>query len=138
MSVEKDGSAHGLLILNSNAQEYKFFGPKSFMYRTLGGIFDIYMFSGPTPENVIQQYARLIGTPFLPPYYALGFQLSRYGYNTLDTMKAAIDRTVNAGIPFDIQHGDIDHFERQKDFTYDKVKFNGLPAYVGNYKNIHI
>ena len=38
MSVEHDGKAHGLLILNSNAQEYKFFTFKSFMYRTLGNL----------------------------------------------------------------------------------------------------
>jgi maltase-glucoamylase len=63
------------------------------------------MFSGPTPEDVIQQYARLVGKPMLPPYYALGFQLSKYGYNTLANMSAAINRTINAKIPFDIQHG---------------------------------
>jgi alpha-glucosidase (family GH31 glycosyl hydrolase) len=64
-----------------------------------------FRFSGPTPENVIQTYTRLIGNPFFPPYYALGFQLSRYGYNTINNLKSAIDRTVNARIPFDIQHG---------------------------------
>ena len=25
-------------------------------YRTIGGILDIYMFLGPTPENVVEQY----------------------------------------------------------------------------------
>jgi maltase-glucoamylase len=70
-----------------------------------------FRFSGPTPENVIQQFTRLIGRPFLPPYYALGFQLSRYGYNTINNLKSAIDRTVNARIPFDIQHGmNLDFF----------------------------
>ena len=49
-------------------------------------------------------------------------------------MKGAIDRTVNAGIPFDIQHGDIDHFERNKDFTYDKTNFRDLPLYVEQLK----
>ncbi len=70
-----------------------------------------FRFSGPTPENVIQQFTRLIGRPFLPPYYALGFQLSRYGYNTINNLKSAIDRTVNARISFDIQHGmNLDFF----------------------------
>ncbi len=36
MSVENDGRSHGLLILNSNAHEYKFSSLKSFMFRTLG------------------------------------------------------------------------------------------------------
>ena len=49
-------------------------------------------------------------------------------------MKAAIDRTVNNRIPLDIIHGDIDHFEKQKDFTYDMVAFNGLPQYVDELK----
>lgn len=59
MLVEDDGKAHGFLIMNSNAQEYKFGELKTFMYRTLGGIIDIYMFNGPTPEDVIKQYINL-------------------------------------------------------------------------------
>lgn len=75
MSVENDGSAHGFLILNSNAQEYKFSALQTFAYKTIGGVLDIYMFAGPTPESVIRQYTSLVGKPFLPPYYALGFQV---------------------------------------------------------------
>lgn len=135
MLVEDDGKAYGFLILNSNAQEYKFSSLKTFAYRTLGGILDMYIFSGPTPEDVIKQYTSLIGKPQLPPYHALGFQISRYGYDTLANMKAAVDRTVNANIPLDIIHGDIDHFEKQKDFTYDLVAFNGLPQYVDELKS---
>ncbi len=51
-------------------------------------------FLGPTPENVIKQYTELVGRPFLPPFYALGFQLCRYGYNSLANLKAAVDRTI--------------------------------------------
>lgn len=46
------------------------------VYRTIGGILDIYFFPGPEPEQVVQQYQMLIGTPFLPAYWALGFQVS--------------------------------------------------------------
>ena len=35
----------------------------------------------------------------MPPYWALGFQLSRYGYNSLDNMKAAIQRLRDNNIP---------------------------------------
>lgn len=40
-----------------------------------------------------------VGRPFLPPYWSLGFQLCRYGYNSLQNMKRAVERTRNASIP---------------------------------------
>jgi hypothetical protein len=29
------------------------------VYRTIGGILDIYLFLGPTPENTVQQYTEV-------------------------------------------------------------------------------
>lgn len=37
-------------------------------------------------------------------YWAMGFQLSRWGYNRLINMQLAINRTLNAQIPLDVQH----------------------------------
>ena len=47
----------------------------------------------------IPPFLQAIGRPFLPPYWSLGFQLCKYGYNSLENMKAAVDRTRNANIP---------------------------------------
>jgi alpha-glucosidase (family GH31 glycosyl hydrolase) len=106
ISIEEDGQTFGILIFNSNAQDYKFdqFDDKQSMltYRTIGGIFDIFFFAGPNPEDVIRQYQSVIGYPYMPPYWALGFQLCRYGYDTIENMKAAMQRTLNANIPLDI------------------------------------
>ena len=106
MTVEEDGQAFGVLIFNSNAQDYKldeFENNQAMLtYRTLGGILDVFFFAGPRPEDVIRQYQTVIGTPYMPPYWALGFQLCRYGYDTLDNMKAAMQRTLDANIPLDI------------------------------------
>ena len=112
-------------------------------YRTIGGILNFFVFLGPSPENVIQQYTQvwknmkkykpffylevsqqtpillllrglnvylythfvipqLIGQPYMPPYWSLGFQLCRYGYNSLEKLEAAVDRTQKAGIPSSI------------------------------------
>ena len=30
----------------------------------------------------------------------------------------------------DVQYGDIDYMDEERDFTYDKVNFAGLPEYV--------
>jgi len=106
ISIEEDGQTFGVLIFNSNAQDYKldeFEDNQSMLtYRTLGGILDIIFFAGPRPEDVIAQYQTVIGKPYMPPYWALGFQLCRYGYDTLDNMKAAMQRTLDGKIPLDV------------------------------------
>lgn len=68
MSVdERSGRAFGMLILNSNAQEYGFLPPASLAYRTVGGILDLYILEEQSPELLIQAYTNLIGRPYLPP-----------------------------------------------------------------------
>ena len=49
---------------------------------------------------------------YIPPYWALGYHLCRWGYNSLENMQAAFQRTVELGIPLDAQWGDIDIMER--------------------------
>ena len=69
-------------------------------FRTIGGVLDFYVFLGPTPDAVIQQYTALIGLPQMPPYWALGFHLCRYGCNSADDLKKVINRTRQLGIPY--------------------------------------
>ncbi|XP_074023780.1 sucrase-isomaltase, intestinal-like [Numenius arquata] len=67
MCVEPDSNAHGVLLLNSNAQDVSLSPNPSLTFRTIGGILDFYVFLGPTPENVVQQYTEMpeIGTEAL-------------------------------------------------------------------------
>uniref|UniRef100_A0A8B9C9Z8 P-type domain-containing protein n=1 Tax=Anser brachyrhynchus TaxID=132585 RepID=A0A8B9C9Z8_9AVES len=123
MCVEDDSNAHGVLLLNSNAQDVSLSPNPSLTFRTIGGILDFYVFLGPTPENVVQQYTEAIGRPHMPAYWSLGFQLSRWGYGSIDVLKET-----------DVQHLDIDYMERRLDFTYDKENFAGLPEYLQELK----
>ena len=75
LALEEDGKAHGVFIFNSNAQEVTLGPAPHLVYRTIGGQLDIFYFPGPTPEQVIQQYQQVIGTPFLPAYFTLGYQV---------------------------------------------------------------
>ncbi|XP_022091523.1 maltase-glucoamylase, intestinal-like [Acanthaster planci] len=130
MVIEEDFNTHGVLILNSNAQDVTLSPAPYLVYRTIGGVLDFYVFLGPTPENVVQQYTEAIGRPFIPPYWSLGFQLCRYGYNSLDAVKETVNRMQRYSIPHDVQYGDIDYMDEQRDFTYDTVSYSGLPEYV--------
>lgn len=133
MALEQDGSAHGVLLLNSNAMDVTFQPLPALTYRTIGGILDFYVFLGPTPELVTQQYTELIGRPVMVPYWALGFQLCRYGYQNDSEIASLYDEMVAAQIPYDVQYSDIDYMERQLDFTLSP-KFAGFPALITRMK----
>jgi len=128
--LENDGNAHGVLILNSNAQDVTLTPAPGLVYRTIGGILDLYFFLGPDPEAVVSQYTEAVGRYYVPPYWALGFHLCRWGYNSTANMYAAWQRTRDAGIPFDAQWGDIDIMDRALDFTINPTEFNTLPDFV--------
>ena len=69
------------------------------MCRTIGGIFDFYLFLGPTPEQVVQQYTNAIGFPMMPPYWALGFQLCKYGYGNIEELRTVVEGMRSYDIP---------------------------------------
>ena len=83
----------------------------------------MYFCLGTSPENTVQQYTEVIGRHPIPSYWSLGFHLCRWGYDNIENMKMAFNRTVSAGIPLEAQWLDIDAFDRNIDFTYDIERF---------------
>ncbi|CAF1315715.1 unnamed protein product [Rotaria sordida] len=121
---------HGQFFLNSNAMDIDLQPLPAISYTTIGGIIDLYLFTGPTAQDVIQQYWDVIGKPTMPPYWSLGFHLCRYGYNNINNLRAVIQRMHDAEFPYDVQWTDIDAMSSNLDFTYDQTNFNGLPDLV--------
>ncbi|XP_037556511.2 maltase-glucoamylase-like isoform X3 [Dermacentor silvarum] len=130
MCVEDGGKAHGVLLLNSNAIEYTLLKAPALRLATIGGVLDFFLFVGDNPTQVIELYASVIGKPFLPPYWALGFQLSRYGYGSLEKLRKVLERNQKAGFPVDVQHLDIDYMENSTTFTVDPVRYAGLVGFM--------
>uniref|UniRef100_A0A673K8V6 P-type domain-containing protein n=1 Tax=Sinocyclocheilus rhinocerous TaxID=307959 RepID=A0A673K8V6_9TELE len=87
-------------------------------FRTIGGVLDFYILFGETPETVMDE-------PFIPPYWSLGFQLSRWDYGSLEEVKEVVERNRQAGLPY-VSYTDIDYMENKKIFTYDMEKFAEL------------
>uniref|UniRef100_A0A3P8ZUI1 alpha-glucosidase n=1 Tax=Esox lucius TaxID=8010 RepID=A0A3P8ZUI1_ESOLU len=127
---DESGKSFGVFLMNSNAMEVTLQPAPAVTYRTIGGVLDFYILLGDTPEQVVQEFLELIGRPVIPPYWSLGFQLSRWDYGSLDEVKKTVERNRAIGIPYDVQYTDIDYMEDKKDFTYDLVKFRDLPSFA--------
>ena len=75
----------GFVFLNSNAQDvqiYKNINEEIVLsHKTIGGVLDYYIIVDNSPENIIKDINFLIGSPTLPPYWALGFHQGEQEYN---------------------------------------------------------
>ncbi|CAN7938136.1 unnamed protein product, partial [Ixodes hexagonus] len=130
LGVERDGKSHGVFLHNSNAMEILVQPTPAATFRTIGGILDLFVFVGPTPAKVVQQFQNVVGLPAMPPYWSLGFHLCRYNYGSLNKTRFIMEKNIEAMIPLDAQWNDIDYMERYNDFTYDDKMFRGLPEFV--------
>ncbi|RVE75910.1 hypothetical protein OJAV_G00003470 [Oryzias javanicus] len=130
LAMEEDGNAHGFFLLNSNAMDVVLQPAPGLTWRTIGGILDFYVFLGPDPGSVVSQYLEVIGNPAMPIYWALGYHLCRWGYDTSNSTWEVVKSLRNYGIPQDTQWNDIDYMSKSMDFTYDSERFGTLPDLV--------
>jgi alpha-glucosidase (family GH31 glycosyl hydrolase) len=70
-------------------------------YKIIGGDLDFYFFAGPTAEDVLEQYTRIIGRPAWFSFKMLGFHQSRFGYKNLDQVEAVINSFDNENLNLD-------------------------------------
>jgi alpha-glucosidase (family GH31 glycosyl hydrolase) len=61
LTSEKETNVHGQFLLNSNAMDVDLQPLPALTYTTIGGIIDLYIFTGPTVSDIVQQYWNVIG-----------------------------------------------------------------------------
>uniref|UniRef100_A0A8D1KFA1 Lysosomal alpha-glucosidase n=1 Tax=Sus scrofa TaxID=9823 RepID=A0A8D1KFA1_PIG len=128
--LEDGGSAHGVFLLNSNAMDVVLQPSPALSWRSTGGILDVYLFLGPEPKSVVRQYLDVVGYPFMPPYWALGFHLCRWGYSSTAITRQVVENMTTARFPLDVQWNDLDYMDARRDFTFNKDSFGDFPAMV--------
>ena len=126
---ENRGSSgsHGVFLLNSNGMDIKINGSASegqyLEYNTLGGVIDLYFVAGPGPLDVARQYADIVGTPAMMPYWGHGFHQCRYGMQDVYEVADVVYNYSVANIPLETMWTDIDYMDGRKIFTLDPQRF---------------
>ena len=103
-----------------------------------GGPLDYYFIYGPSPKQVVENYAYLTGKPPLPPLWALGFQQSRYSYFPESELREIATRLRNDRIPSDVVYLDIDYQDRNRPFTVNTKAFPDFPGLVSDLRKQHL
>jgi len=123
VEVRADGTSHGVLYLSSNAMDVEL-GEDHLAFHATGGVVDLYVFTGPSPEAVVRQMAAVLGKPAMPPYWSLGFHQSKYGYQNVAELADVVSGYAAAGLPLEVLWSDIDYMSRWKDFTLNATAYN--------------
>lgn len=127
----------GMFNFNANAQDTKvsFSGPLGAQishYISGQGIFDMYFFiDNVKPEDVVTKYHDVIGHTLLPPFWSLGWNQCKYGYNSTEALQYVYDKYQETDFPMDVLWSDIDHMLKYRDFTYDSEgAYRGLNEFI--------
>ncbi len=126
------GKSYGLFLDNTWRSNFDF-GKESrdeYSFGAEGGPLDYYLFYGPEPKKVLEDYAWLTGTAPLPPLWSLGFQQSRYSYENEPQLRAVADRLRADRIPADALYLDIDFQIKNRPFSVDESKFPNFPDFI--------
>jgi len=91
---------------------------------------ELYVFDGPTIENVIERYSSLTGLPFLPPKWSLGYMISRYTYYPQEKIIELLDSLKNDGFNVTGIFLDIDFMDSYKLFTWNKNRFPSPQEFI--------
>ncbi|TIA92677.1 hypothetical protein E3P99_00525 [Wallemia hederae] len=131
--VDDKSYNHGVFLLSTNGLE-TWLRDGVLQQRAIGGILEYYFLSGGAGENkpadVIRNYSEVVGKPYLAPYWALGFGLTRYGYTNDSHFESIIDAMWDAELPQETAFIDIDFFKDKRDWTVDEVSFGRLREIV--------
>jgi alpha-glucosidase len=97
------GFSHGVLLLNSNGMDIKINNDNGqyLEYNVIGGVIDLYFMAGPSPFDVAREYSEITRKAAMMPYWGLGFQQCRFGYNSVEEVAEVVANYSKAEIPLE-------------------------------------
>jgi alpha-glucosidase len=134
------GAAAGVFLDNTWRSSFDFGKDAQDIYSfgAVDGPLDYYIFAGPTPRDVIEQYTWLTGRPPLPPLWMLGYQQSRYTYAPEQRLIDVATRLRSEHIPADAVYLDIGFQDKNRPFTVDTAAFPDFAGTVARLKQMNL
>jgi alpha 1,3-glucosidase len=87
------------------------------------GQLDVFVFLGPTPEDLSKTYGELTGYTQLPQQFAIAYHQCRWNYVTDEDVKEVDRKFDRYQIPYDVIWLDIEYTDGKKYFTWDPLTF---------------
>ncbi|KGX83943.1 glycoside hydrolase family 31 protein [Pontibacillus marinus] len=135
----RDGRAHGIFFDNSYKSTFDMKTESDhYSFRAEGGQLDYYVFIGPSPKDVIEQYTHVTGRMPLPPKWAIGYHQSRYSYKSEQEVREVANAFIEKNIPVDVLYLDIHYMNEYRVFTFDKDQFPTPENMIQDLKNAGI
>jgi alpha-glucosidase len=118
-------SAGKQLVYFENSYHSYFHIDDKFKVKFSRGMLRYYLIFG-SLEEIYFQLSELVGKPFMPPRWALGYHQSRWGYRNEIDVKNVAKGFEDHDLPLSAIHLDIDYMDQFKVFTVNADRFPSL------------
>ncbi|WP_310605531.1 glycoside hydrolase family 31 protein [Anaerosporobacter sp.] len=112
-----DNTYRSYFDMGKESEEYYLFGAEQ-------GNLNYYYIAGDSMKDVIGNYTYLTGRTGVPQLWTLGYQQSRWGYESECQVRELAANLRKHDLPCDVIHLDIDYMERFKVFTWNKEHYD--------------
>ena len=87
------------------------------------GMLDIFVFLGPTPKAILDDYTSLTGYTQLPQQFAIAYHQCRWNYVSDEDVRDVDRKFDRSNIPYDVIWLDLEYTDEKKYFTWDPHTF---------------
>jgi len=133
LSINPKTQNHYGIFFNNSFRSYFDFCKEDedlYSFGAEGGELDYYFFYSKDPKKIVQDYTELTGRMSLPPIWSLGYQQSRWSYETQKKVYKLVEDFKRHDIPLDAIYLDIDYLEKYRSFTFNKKTFPEFPKLI--------
>ena len=99
---------------------------------------DYWVTTGPTPGNVVRQYARVTGLPPMLPEWASGFWQSKLRYRSQQELLEVAREYNRRGLPLSVIVCDYFHWTRQGEWRFDPAEWPDPQAMVDELRELGV